>query len=369
MNNLASGLMLRAKYEQAFRWVEECLNITSKYRIEKKVSVFLDTYGCLLVSRGEVREGAEALKQALERSLMYGFDNETVCPPRCHLGSTARRTGEFDKALTEHSESLRVAKKLGEKYDEVVATVNIGADLLRVGNTEAAENYFAQGQDMSEKHVFLYPQTHVLFHRAWAAFMAKDEISTIDFITNALTNAKKYQHHHFIIQEGKISLPLFTIALQNEIEPEYVCWILKKIGEESLIAIEPVLNHQSPNIRRKIATLLRNLDSIGSLTLLRRMRYDKDETVKKMVKEYLAQLRKNVKSASDLLTSREIDVLRYVAKGETNLQIANKLFISERTVKTHVAKVFRKLGFTNRIEAAVFYHNLDKTKKSTTFND
>jgi DNA-binding CsgD family transcriptional regulator len=53
-----------------------------------------------------------------------------------------------------------------------------------------------------------------------------------------------------------------------------------------------------------------------------------------------------------LLTRREIDVLRLLADGLTNRQIAERLFISEKTVGTHVAHVFEKLDVHSRVGAA-----------------
>jgi len=46
---------------------------------------------------------------------------------------------------------------------------------------------------------------------------------------------------------------------------------------------------------------------------------------------------------------------------------SQELFITERTVKTHVAKIFRKLGFTSRLDAALYYKQLEG--KNTTFQD
>jgi two-component system, NarL family, response regulator LiaR len=56
---------------------------------------------------------------------------------------------------------------------------------------------------------------------------------------------------------------------------------------------------------------------------------------------------------ADVLTPREIDVLREVSNGLTNAEIAARLYISEETVKTHVASILRKLGLTHRTQAAV----------------
>jgi DNA-binding NarL/FixJ family response regulator len=52
------------------------------------------------------------------------------------------------------------------------------------------------------------------------------------------------------------------------------------------------------------------------------------------------------------LTEREVDVLRFVVEGATNEEIAARLFVTEKTVKTHLSAIFRKLGVTNRTQAA-----------------
>jgi DNA-binding NarL/FixJ family response regulator len=52
------------------------------------------------------------------------------------------------------------------------------------------------------------------------------------------------------------------------------------------------------------------------------------------------------------LTDRELDVLRYVARGEGNKRIAASLGIAEPTVKAHLVHIFEKLGVENRTTAA-----------------
>jgi DNA-binding NarL/FixJ family response regulator len=56
------------------------------------------------------------------------------------------------------------------------------------------------------------------------------------------------------------------------------------------------------------------------------------------------------------LTAREVDVLRLLAEGKTNPEIAETLFISRKTASIHVSHILAKLGVATRVEAAGVAH-------------
>lgn len=65
----------------------------------------------------------------------------------------------------------------------------------------------------------------------------------------------------------------------------------------------------------------------------------------------------------DPLTEREEEVLRTVASGRTNAEIASELHISLSTAKTHVASLMTKIGARNRVEIALWAYDSGRTKR------
>lgn len=68
-----------------------------------------------------------------------------------------------------------------------------------------------------------------------------------------------------------------------------------------------------------------------------------------------SEARKQSKSTpKDLLSKREMEILKHISQGESNKEIANHLNIAESTVKIHVQNVLKKLNLNSRVQAAVF---------------
>lgn len=59
-------------------------------------------------------------------------------------------------------------------------------------------------------------------------------------------------------------------------------------------------------------------------------------------------------NVGEALTSREVEILREVAKGKSNKEIAEELYLSESTVKTHISHIFQKLNIKTRSEAILY---------------
>ncbi|MBQ9768162.1 MAG: response regulator transcription factor [Lachnospiraceae bacterium] len=91
-----------------------------------------------------------------------------------------------------------------------------------------------------------------------------------------------------------------------------------------------------------------------------------DATLTPLLKEkqYMKELQQESRNKDKLLSTREMEVLCYLAEGLYNKEIASLLQISEKTVKNHVSNIFKKIGVSDRTQAAVYAikHNFVELK-------
>jgi NarL family two-component system response regulator LiaR len=77
-------------------------------------------------------------------------------------------------------------------------------------------------------------------------------------------------------------------------------------------------------------------------------------TIARKVLQELSRPLRQTKTTDEPLTEREVDVLRLIARGMGNQQIADNLVISEATVRTHVSNILSKLHLASRTQAALY---------------
>lgn len=72
----------------------------------------------------------------------------------------------------------------------------------------------------------------------------------------------------------------------------------------------------------------------------------------------------DLSSLADLLSGREFEIVQLVIQGLGNREIAEKLFISESTVKNHLSRIFQKLGVKDRVELALLVTKISSQRES-----
>jgi DNA-binding NarL/FixJ family response regulator len=102
---------------------------------------------------------------------------------------------------------------------------------------------------------------------------------------------------------------------------------------------------------------LKDIEPDELINCIRKIMSGENQLHPKATSHLLANLsnkESNVRNLLEQLTKRELDVLKEIAKGKSNKEIASTLFITEKTVKTHVSNLLAKLELADRTQAALF---------------
>lgn len=89
-------------------------------------------------------------------------------------------------------------------------------------------------------------------------------------------------------------------------------------------------------------------------------------TTRRLIERFLASPPPHAArpAALDTLTERELEVMREIPRGLTNREIAERLYIGEGTVKTHVARILSKLGLRDRVQIVIYAYEHGITRPS-----
>ncbi|MDO8735639.1 MAG: LuxR C-terminal-related transcriptional regulator [Thermoleophilia bacterium] len=272
-----------------------------------------------------------------------------------YLGSHFRRQGDLDKAIEAHSMYLH-HRDGGNQYSAASCLVNLGADRLRRKHDDPQGiNDLEEAQILAVRHGYKYISTQVHYIFACSAFEDGDEERALVEIGKSLQLAALYQHNNFIIQEGRISTGLLALAFMHDIEREYMIGILPSIGPIALEDFASLLNSGSPQIKAAAITALTASGGVAAAPYIRRVLRDQDVSVRRAANAELRCLRSTIDAPEEILTRRENQVMELMAEGMSNAELAERLYISEPTAKTHISSIFRKLGLTSRSQVAAIY--------------
>ncbi len=154
----------------------------------------------------------------------------------------------------------------------------------------------------------------------------------------------------------------FDIVLLDVMMPNMNGWeTLKAIRRNEHTKHLPVIMLTAVNEEQKMITGLKigADDYIIKPFVLPNLLARMEAVLRRSVRQKETHADTSVHVPLELLTSKEKEVLQMVAKGESNKQIADKMFVKEVTVKTHLNSIFKKLKVANRTQAVLLAMQTD----------
>lgn len=176
---------------------------------------------------------------------------------------------------------------------------------------------------------------HKIFGQSLKILLEEEEtIEVCDYISNIDDFLER-------IDQDKYDILLIDINLKEEITGlDLIRNILSQDSKEKII----VLTSYDLANYKDIAFGLGVKDFINKSI-------ERDDLIRRIKNVYQGKSKESTKSIKDPLTNRELEVLEELIKGSRKKDIAQKLYISERTLYNHIANIYDKLGAKNIVEA------------------
>ena len=337
LNVLATALYSTGRYDEAAVQGDTALALVRARGYAYLEAPVLLSLAAIAQGRHDLRAAVLGIRKAQTLSQAAG-DVEAELWAIDMLADLSRRNRNPERAVALHTHAMNFADQHQlAAYERIRASCGMGMDLAVMGqNDAAAETLDAVVRDARRLSLAAL-LSQALFYLGWLAALKGDERRAARSLREALGLAAANEHLHFFLQEAVVALPI--LALADRVEA-------------SDYPRKEVVPRLTPRLRASFEELTdgRSYPTDRPLGALRQSRLRPSTTAAEATDDPAS-----VRTAALIgsLTEREIEILRLIALGMPNKVIAGKLAITEKTIKTHANRIFRKLEVTNRLQAVL----------------
>ena len=302
-------------YSRALAWLEESLAL---YR------AIADPFGLARAqfflgdhrqNRGEVEASISPLEEALAGFRALGA-TAWAGVTLYYLAVSASLMQDYERARALADEALRLCRQAGFATGMAMTFGRLDTQAFKEGHHEAAEHYFREALALRLRLDDRYGMANQLTELAYVAAARRDaeRAARLDGAASALRQ----------VTGAEID------AVQRPAYDRFIAGLRDALGHDRFADLWSAGDARTPE------------QAIAAAR----------EVISNELATASAPSTRAAPPASTGLTPRELDVLRLLAEGRSDREIAEALFIGARTVQTHVANLFAKLGVNARAEAA-----------------
>lgn len=311
------------------------------------------SYGMLLGIAGDLPHAREWLASGLSL-LERGTDTPMIVVARIWLGAIARSTGEFDLSEQALDEALQLAEEVESPTLRAAlrarALSNLGVVANIRGDFALATERYEAALNVFKTHGPMPGMIRVLGDRGITACNQGDFESAMSWFRECLRFPGARTDRRLLISLLKWSA-LIAVEWQQPITAFRILG-----AAESMCSMIGDSDHDG-DFDDVHARLLPVLESARRPALLNHARRTGREMSPTEIIAEVLSLQPSPSIEADEttrdagLTGRELDVLRLLVAGKPNREIARELFLSVRTIESHVSHIYRKLGVQTRTSA------------------
>ncbi|MCL5736321.1 MAG: LuxR C-terminal-related transcriptional regulator [Actinobacteria bacterium] len=322
LNGVAILECATGDYVSAEAYAAECINLARNRGYGfVEISALLSQAGAAL-GVWDYRRALSLIREA-QHLARKADDAEELFWAEDMLGDLCRRNRNPRLALEHHREALEIVERnrLAD-FERVRALTGRAIDLILLTRLEEGRSSLEEAVAISRRLGLVGSLIPGLFYLGWVYALAGREHEASRTLTECMKLSAEHQHVHFLRQEAQLAVPILALCDRFEAGS----FIREKI---------------LPGLPRRLQEYFRDL-AHGS----------PDDLTTDMLE------------GVELLTEREREVLKMISLGMPNKVIAAKLFITEKTVKTHANHVFRKLGVANRLQATLVFQSYHRARRA-----
>ncbi len=275
-----------------------------------------------------------------------------------YLGLVAWQRGDFRAMAARAQESLATAEEADDEVEKAVARVTLGAALLRLGERDRARQALAQALERFRAEGMRRMTAWALSHLAEVAQLDGDRRRAFDLHLEALGVYREIRDTWGVGAELP-DLAALAAASGHQEAAARLLGAAARMQETTGIAPQNRLSN-AEQVAGQLRAHLGERPFADAWGAGRSLSVEQVAAEAEAISAALASGAQSSPSPATRLTypaglsAREVEVLRLVAQGLTNPQVAERLFISPRTVDAHMLRIYAKLDVPNRGAAIRF---------------
>lgn len=319
---LARSALLQGQYEMAQEYIQQAYTRSKEANDRWFMAYCLNEMGnvaCALNDYAAAQEHYQA-SYALREEFN---DPEGMAVALNRLGEIAILQGSYAEASQLYRQSLAIYQDIGDRGGLATSLNGLGVADCALGDYQASRQHFLQALQITTDMQFVPLTLSILIGVGELLRQIKQPERGIELVALVL-------HHPASEHETKERAEQLLNRYQASLSPELLA---TAIQHRTIDDLETVVSTVQSELAAPLDTEIPEENSVGEQA------------------SFSAPLHPGPSALVEPLTPRELEVLRLIADGLTNREIAEKLFVVIGTVKAHNNRIYGKLGVSNRVQA------------------
>ena len=344
-------------YEQARTAYEESLAIYRKVGDQKGIADSLGNLGSVASLQGDHVRATTLLEESV--ALLRRSENERdIARVLTKLGILALSRNNHTRAATLFGEALYLVRKVGDVRGMAVALNNLGSTMLSSGNSQRAMTMFEEALAKNREVGDARGVAASLLNLGLAALTRADNERAEELLRESLKTLPEAEDEQTVVEcleamagvAGARRHPQRAARLWGAAEA-FREDMGAPVPSDELAILEPYLT-TARSLMEEEAWEAARVEG-QAMSFEEAIEHALSEQIPATPTAPTLDQPSSVKQSS-ALTIREGEVAAMVAQGMSNRQIAQELYLSERTIENHVSKILRKLDLASRTEIAAW---------------